>query len=156
MEERSVKISMEQVDNYEFRVNFDKGMADLLMDEPPPLGKDTGPNAARVLSAAIGNCLSASLLFCLQKAHVEAKNLKTEVSTKITRNEKGRFRIPSSHVTITADIAGDAPNRMEQCLKLFEDFCIVTQSVRQGIPVAVDVKNKNGEMLYSSDSVKKS
>ncbi len=55
-------IRVEQVDGFSFRTKFDKSQfADLAMDEPPPLGRDTAPNAARILAAAIGNCLSASL-----------------------------------------------------------------------------------------------
>jgi len=38
------------------------------MDEPEPMGGNSGPNACKVLAATIGNCLTASLLFCLQKA----------------------------------------------------------------------------------------
>jgi uncharacterized OsmC-like protein len=150
MDEKQITVVMEQVNNFEFRIKFDPGMAELIMDEPAPLGKDVGPNASRILSAAVGNCLTASLLFCLQKARVEAKNIKTTISTTINRNEKGRFRIPSSHVSISIDIGSEAPNRIGQCLKLFEDFCIVTQSVRHGIPVTVDVKNQNGEEIYRS------
>jgi hypothetical protein len=38
-------------------------------------------------------------------------------------------------------IEGDAANpRMGRCLDIFEQFCIVTQSVRQGIQVDVRVE----------------
>jgi len=30
--------------------------------------------------------------------------------------------------------------RMNRCLEIFEDFCLVTQSVRKGIDVQVDVQ----------------
>jgi len=33
---------------------------------------------------------------------------------------------------------------------LFEEFCVVTASVRQGIPVKVDVY-ADGELVYSAD-----
>ena len=94
---------MEQIDNYEFNVKFGGG-AELLMDEPEPLGGNKGPSASKVLSAAIGNCLSASLLFCLQKARIDSKIIKTEVVSTITRNDKGRLRFGGSKVTINANI----------------------------------------------------
>ena len=43
------------------------------MDEPEPMGENSGPNAGKVLAAAIGNCLTASLLFCLQKAMASSR-----------------------------------------------------------------------------------
>lgn len=48
-------ITVEQVEDYEFRVQFDKPQfPECRLDEPVPIGRDTAPNAARVLSAAIG------------------------------------------------------------------------------------------------------
>ena len=68
-------IDMEQMEDYAFRVRFDKEQFPPLdMDEPVPLGKESGPNASRVL-AAIGNCLSASLLFCARKGRVKLGDL---------------------------------------------------------------------------------
>ena len=64
-------VRVEQVEGFEFLVKFDKEQfAPLRLDEPPPLGHDVAPNAARILAAAVGNCLSASLVFCLKKSNV--------------------------------------------------------------------------------------
>lgn len=150
MDEKKFTITMEHKKDFEFLVTFDEGMGQILLDEPSPLGKNAGPNAARVLSAAIGNCLSASLLFCLQKARVETSGLKSAVTTTIVRNEKGRFRVGGAEVLINVNIGTEAPNRVAQCINLFEDFCIVTQSVRKGVKVDVVVQNQNGEQLYKS------
>lgn len=62
-------ISMDQVNDYEFRVKFDKDeLAAMTIDESPPLGKFAGPNPSRLLATALGSCLSSSLLFCITKS----------------------------------------------------------------------------------------
>lgn len=151
MDEQKLEITMEQIEDYQFKIDF--GVGDqLLMDEPSPLGSDNGPNAGRVLSAAVGNCLSASLLFCLQKARVDSKVTNTKVSTTIIRNDKGRFRIGGTKVRINVDIDQNenTQNRIGKCIELFEDFCIVTASVRDGIAVDVEVVDQNGKVLHDS------
>jgi len=134
-------ISVEQVRDYEFRVRFDKPqLPELTIDEPPPLGKDAGPSPARVLAAAIGNCLAASLLFCARKAKVNIESLHAEVKTQIVRNEQKRLRVGRVEVTIEPRLAEAEKEAARRCLPLFEDFCTVTQSIRDGIDVQVTVK----------------
>ena len=132
-------IRVEQTSGYEFRVRFDKEQfAEIHMDEPPPLGHDTAPNAARVLAAAIGNCLSASLVFCMSKAKVPIEGISADVNVEIVRTETRRLRIGKIDVTLYTNFFADHPV-LSGCLATFEDFCIVTESVRHGIPVTVQV-----------------
>ncbi len=135
-------VHVEQIDGFEFRVKFDKEQfAPLLVDEPAPLGRDTAPNAARVLAAAIGNCLAASLVFCLKQAKVAASGVTADVDVQIIRNESRRLRVGKVNVTLHTDLAPNDP-ALASCVGTFEDFCIVTQSVRQGIEVAVQVQGR--------------
>jgi len=150
MDERQLSVTIELIKDYEFRVKFDNG-AELLMDEPQPLGGGRGPSASKVLSAAVGNCLSASLLFCLRKARIEPKGLRTTVTTTLTRNEKGRLRVGTSHVTITLEVDPENRSRLSRCIELFEDYCVVTQSVRRGIDVQVEVVDPLGATIYRSN-----
>lgn len=126
-------------DNYAFTVEFnDANVPPIVVDELPPLGEGNGPNPARLLAAAVGSCLSASLLFCLRKAHIEIGQLRTIVEGTIVRSERGRLRIGGLRVRLAPDVTVEQRERMGRCLDLFQDFCIVTESVRDGI--AVDVK----------------
>lgn len=133
-------IHVEQVDGFEFRVRFDKDQyTPLRMDEPAPLGQDAHPNAARILAAAIGNCLAASLVFCLKKQKAaDPTPVTAEVDVEIVRTESRRLRIGKVDVTLHTSLRED-DLALASCLGTFEDFCIVTQSVRSGIDVAVKV-----------------
>lgn len=108
-------------------------------DEPAPLGDDSAPNAAAVLGAAVGNCLAASLTFCLRKARADVEGMTARVATHVTRNGRGKFRISGIDVELLPGVGGDA-GRFARCGSLFDEFCVVTQSVREGIPVNVVVR----------------
>jgi organic hydroperoxide reductase OsmC/OhrA len=144
--EEEFTTQLEQVRDYTFKVIFDKtGFQPLTMDELKPLGSETAPNAARFLSGSVGHCLSSSLLFCLQKSRIPMKHISTDVQTTLARNEAGRWRISAIKVNIKAEPANAQDRgRMKRCLDIFEDFCIVTQSVRKGINVQATVQVPTG------------
>lgn len=112
----------------------------LALDEASPLGHDHGPNPARVLASAVGGCLGASLLYCLRKARVEVSGLSTNVEGTFVRNDRGRLRIGSLRVSLSPTVPAALRDRVTRCLGLFEDFCTVTQSIRDGIDVQVHVE----------------
>lgn len=133
-------------DGYSFDVEFADGEGPpLIVDELPPLGEANGPNPARLLAAAVGSCLSASLLFCLRKSRIEVAQLRTTVDGTIARNERGRLRISGLRVRLAPDVTAEQRERMGRCLDLFQDFCIVTESVRDGIAVDVEVTTTSAD-----------
>ena len=134
-------LTLDRIEKYRFDAYFDDdSWPALRLDEPEPLGESTGPNASRVLAAAIGNCLSASLLFCLEKARVPVGDVTARVEGRMTRNERGRLRVGEVKVTIQPHVEGIPRSRLARCMELFEDFCVVTQAVREGIDVQVEVE----------------
>lgn len=132
------KLQVEQIDAFEFRVRFDKShYPELVMDEPAPLGKDSAPNPARILAAAIGNCLAASLVFCLKRRGVVAHGVRSDLEVTMTRNDNKRLRV--GRVDATLHVQDVPQDTLDACLAMFEDFCAVTQSVREGLEVNVNV-----------------
>lgn len=75
-DEKTFKVSMKREKDFVFSVDFGLAGLDFKMDEPEPVGSDVGPNASKVLAAAMGNCLTASLLFCLNKARRRSGTLR--------------------------------------------------------------------------------
>lgn len=142
----SYTVSVDQVRDYQFLVTFDKEQyAALAMDEPAPLGGDTAPGAGRVLAAAVGNCLGASFLFAARKAGVEVTGIHAEVAVEVVRNERRRLRIGRIAVTLDPKITPGDAAKAESVRGIFEDFCTITASVRQGVPVDVTVKGLDNE-----------
>jgi uncharacterized OsmC-like protein len=145
-------LELEQLADYRFTVKFDwPGVDELMLDEPAPLGGSKGPNAARLIAAGVANCLSANLVFCLQgKFKQPLGPLRTQVRGELQRNDKGRLRI--GRIDVTIRLADDAPDvqHLQRCLEQFEDFCVVTESVRHGIPVRVHVVDDGGVEVFAA------
>jgi uncharacterized OsmC-like protein len=145
-------LELVQLADYEFKVKFDwPGVDELLLDEPAPLGGSKGPNAARLVAAGVANCLSASLVFCLHGKFKQAIGpLRTKVHGELVRNDKGRLRIGRFDVTIALAEEAAAVQHLRRCLEQFEDFCVVTESVRHGIPVGVRVVDAQGIEVFAA------
>ena len=140
-----IRVTLEQQDDYAFRVSFDDtALAPLLTDEPAPLGHDGGPNPSRMLLAAIANCMAASLLFALRKFKNAPGPIRTEILASKARNENGRWRIPRAEVAIHLSEPAAGLERFDRVLAQFEEFCIVTQSVREGMQVDVRIVDADG------------
>lgn len=134
-------LTLRQEGDYRFVVDFDQaGLEPLVVDEPPPLGDGAGPNAARLLAVAVANCLAASLLFCLRKARLEPSDIVATVDATLVRDEHHRLRIGRLDVKIHPTLGAEEAAKASRCIDVFEDFCLVTQSVRHGIDVQVEVE----------------
>lgn len=150
-EETTFKIQLEQIQDFEFKVKFDwPDVPDLLVDEPAPLGRNLGPNASRLVAAAVANCLTASLLFCMRKFKQSPGKLITTATGILARNEHGRLRIGEISVVINLAETENELTHFDRCLQQFEDYCVVTDSIRHGIPVHVQIVNKHGDIVFSN------
>ena len=148
-EELTKRATVRRTRQFEFVADF-PDLADspaILFDEPPPLGGGRAPNAANILAAAVGNCLAASLTLCLQKAHVDVAGLTADVAARLGRNEGGRLRIEAIDVVLAPQLRDADAARVARCNALFEDFCTVTASVREAIPVEVQVFDSAGQKV---------
>lgn len=141
-------ITLQQQAGYRFEVDFGQpGVPPLQTDEPPPLGHAEGPNPARLLAAAVANCLAASLTFALRKFHNEPGPLQVQATGRYARNEQGRMRIGGMQVTLRLAEPAASLKMAERALAQFEDFCVVTQSVRAGFPVEVEIFDSAGARM---------
>lgn len=66
------------------------------------------------------------------------------------RNEQGRLRVGHIHADIQLAEAGTAHASLERILAQFENFCVVTESVRHGVEVSVSITDADGVQLHGA------
>ena len=140
-------LTLLQIEDYRCTVNFGGSIMPLTTDEPAPLGQGLGPSPVQLLLAAVANCLTDSLLFALRKYKQDAEPLSCRATANVGRNADNRLRVLSIEATLTLGKVGSGIENVERILEQFEGFCTVTQSVAQGIPVLLTVKDVNGTLL---------
>ncbi len=140
-------VRLNQVQDFQFEVDFGPDLPTLRTDEPAPLGRGQGPTPVQQLASAVGNCLSASLLFALRKFKQQPEPLRTLVEAQVGRNAEGRLRVLGLKATLTLGVPGGALEHLDRVLATFESYCAVTQSVSAAIPVEVLVIDRDGVRL---------
>jgi uncharacterized OsmC-like protein len=140
-------VRLQQQQDYRFEIHFAEGGVPLLADEPPPLGGGAGPSPVQLLAAAVGNCLSASLLFALRKFKQVPDPLSAAVTAEVGRNAEGRVRVLQLQAVLTLGVQAAQIEHLARVLGSFEAYCTVTQSVAAGIPVQLQVFDSLGVQL---------
>jgi uncharacterized OsmC-like protein len=133
-------VSLELLEGYAFRVQFDHDDVEPLhTDELPPLGAGSGPSPSRLLAASISNCLAASLVHCLRRSRVSVRGLTATATVAVGRNDRGRLRIQRVDVVLSPAVDAAHVAQLERCSQVFQEYCTVTASLREGFEIGVDV-----------------
>lgn len=144
---QSARVTLTQERDFRFAIEFAENVPPFHGDESPPLGTGTGPSPSQLLAAAVGNCMSDSLLFALRKFKQSPEPIRTESIATIDRNPQNRLRVQEIRVRIALGVPRTSLEHLDRALAQFEEFCTVGQSVRQGIAVNVEVYDGLGERL---------
>lgn len=147
MSETKPRVLLRQQQDFQFEIDFGAGVPKLIGDEHPPLGQGKGPTPVQLLAAAVGNCLSDSLLFALRKFKQAPEPIQCEVTADIGRNAQNRLRVLGLDVVLTLGVPAAKLEHLDRVLGQFEDFCTVASSVSQGVPVRIMVRDADGQQL---------
>ena len=147
MVEKTITVELRQRSNYQFDIEFNEGIPQLISDEPAPLGEGKGPSPVQMLAASVGNCLSDSLFFALAKFKQKPEPIHTTVNAMVGRNAEGRMRVLHIEAKIHLGVEASKLEHLDRALEQFQEFCTVTQSVGQGIPIHIRVMDATGLIL---------
>lgn len=148
MDDNQFTVKLKRIEKYLFQLDFGE-FGNILADEPAPLGDGEGPSPSAMLAASVANCLSASLLFALSKKKEDPGEL-TAVVTGTTGRVGKYMRITNIKVALQLGVEQSALQSLPDALKVFENYCTVTQSVSNGIPVDLELSDSTGTVIHES------
>lgn len=135
------------INNIGFKVNI-KEFPEFVMDEPPEFhGNDRGPSSAEFLLTSIAGCQGTSFQFCLQKFNIEVEEMVVNVESEMHHvwyDEYEREILNITNISVTIDVKLKNPEDEEnllECFNLFQKFCVVSTSIRRGIPIDVQLNH---------------
>jgi organic hydroperoxide reductase OsmC/OhrA len=129
-----------------FKIDFGSE-GKLVTDASHPLGASAGPDSEQLLVAAVANCLAGSLTVSLRKYKNNEVPMDVSAIASVSRNDQGKLRLVAVSVDIRLGaVAGDI-RFLDRTLAQYEDFCVVTQSVRVAVPVNVRIFDLAGALL---------
>ena len=139
----TIKVRMDKIHTGKILL-IDTGMKNLpeihLDDEHDDVNEMLGPDPSRLLTAAIVGCLSASYMFCMDKKNLKFDDYSAEAEYVGYKTEQGVWRVKEINVKLLPRSNDEkVAKRIKQCSKIFERLCTVTESVREGIKVNVDI-----------------
>lgn len=148
--EENTKVRIKLAKDLIFKSIFDfEETKEIVIDETLDKTKIMkGPDAATLLGMAVISCLSASFIFCLNKRDLTVDDLDAYADISFYKTEKGYQRIKNIDVKLVPKSDDpDVLKRISQCTRemrsedmFFEETCIITPSVREGISINVDVE----------------
>lgn len=136
-----MKVSIKYSENLHFTASarhFDV----IHLDEPESFhGTDIGPSPVEYFLIGIGGCLGSTFTYCLQKQNVEIDTLEVVVDGQL---KHAGPKMSLKLVNIKAELLiaakdGQPSEKIDQCIKTFRDYCIVSHSITQGIPIDVNI-----------------
>lgn len=150
----AIEVLATQADRYRFELRYPgTSLAAAVVDEGPPLGGGAGPDPARALAGAVGHCLSSTLFNTLERSRIPSTPIRAKVRLEFGRNARGRKRVAG--LTVEIDCAPVNPadrERFDRAVSIFEDYCTVTGSVREGVRVDAKVQGSSTRAVPESDA----
>jgi uncharacterized OsmC-like protein len=148
-----VDVSVTDADDVGHALVRDKHEVEL--DEPwwVPVGNDTAPCPADYLLVATAGCQVEVLRQCLEKARIEDYEIRLHAERQRANPDNApdpfpehtSMRIPAIDFELTVETTPEFEGRVQRCLDVCEDACIVSRSVEDGIDFSLSKSLTLGE-----------
>lgn len=135
-----MKVLLNYTKDLHFKASV-RNFKDFSIDEPGSFhGTDLGPSAVEYLLIGIGGCLGTTFVYCLRKNNIELETFEVVVDGKVSHTgPQMRLRLENVDVDLKftpKEASSDV--EINRCIKEFTQYCIVTNSIANGLPISVN------------------
>jgi uncharacterized OsmC-like protein len=137
-----MKVFLDYTKDLHFKASA-RNFKDFEVDEPVSFhGTDLGPSAVEYLLIGIGGCLGTTFIYCLQKKNIELETFEVVVDGKVSHTgPKKRLRLENVDVDLKfTPKEASSDLEINRCMKEFTKYCVVTNSITNGLPINVNCK----------------
>jgi len=139
-----MKVLLDYTKDLHFKASV-RNFKDFNIDEPTSFhGTNLGPSAVEYLLIGIGGCLGTTFIYCLQKNNIELETFEIVVDGKVSHTgPKTLLRLENVDVDLKftpKEASSDV--EINRCMEEFAKYCIVTNSIANGLPINVNCKKK--------------
>ena len=137
-----MKVFLDYTKDLHFKASA-RNFTDFDVDEPALFhGTDLGPSAVEYLLIGIGGCLGTTFIYCLQKKNIELETFEVVVDGKLSHTgPKKRLRLENVDVDLKfTPKEASSDLEINRCMKEFTKYCVVTNSITNGLPINVNCK----------------
>ena len=141
--EARVKVGLKLQENMLFKCELGNvKMQDLYIDERNKKKTEKiGPSPIKLLALSVLGCLAVCFEFCLQKKGFTLSDLDGRAEVTFTRKDKEFWRIRKIDIDLLPKIDNTEMRKsVAQCKNLFEQHCIISESLRKGMEINVNLK----------------
>ena len=141
--ESRVKVGLKLQENLLFKCELGNvKMQDLYIDERNKKKTEKiGPSPIKLLALSVLGCLAVCFEFCLQKKGFTLSDLDGRAEVTFTRKDKEFWRIRKIDIDLLPKIDNTEMRKsVAQCKNLFEQHCIISESLRKGMEINVNLK----------------
>ncbi|MHA1273308.1 MAG: OsmC family protein [Promethearchaeota archaeon] len=134
-----MQIKIEYSENLHFIASA-RGFSNIHIDEPKSFhGTNLGPSSVEYLLIGIGGCIGSTFIYCFRKNKIEIENFSIIVDGQLKHiGPKNRLRLINVDVFIDfKPKPGQEKEKIELCKKIYEEHCIVSNSIKAGLPINV-------------------
>ena len=141
-----MKVYLNHSENLHFIANV-RDFTDIHTDEPESFhGTNKGPSPVEYFLIGIGGCIGSTFVFCCKKNNIEIEDISVTIDGIITHKEERENLLQFDRIEGKIDFIPKNVSKDEiaikSCIKDFQKYCVVSNSIQQGIPMNVQVNWK--------------